>query len=58
MNWFLIKGVLFIVIGVFLLFYILNKPISKSKPWDLKGIVGGVISILFGMYIIFESLTN
>lgn len=55
MNWFLIKGFLFVLIGVVMLLYILNKPNSKSRPWDLKGIFGSVILIVFGIYIIFES---
>jgi hypothetical protein len=46
---------MFVLIGVFILLYILKKPKFKSKPWDLKGIIGSVILILVGIYIMFES---
>jgi len=55
MNEDYIKGILFIIIGVTLLLYIVFKPKANSKPWDLKGKVGSVISILFGLYLIFKN---
>ncbi len=49
-------GVLFIIIGSSLIYYLKTKTESQKKPWDLKGYVGGISSIIFGIYLIYQCL--
>lgn len=49
-------GVVSIAIGLILLFYLINKSENEKKPWDAKGYLGAIGSIVLGVYLIYESL--
>lgn len=49
-------GVVSIVIGLTLLLYLNYKTENEKRPWDFKGYLGAVSSIVFGIYLIYESL--
>lgn len=50
------RGIIFILIGIVIVCYVFYK--RKKGYNDLKGYIGGFGSIIFGLYLIFESFTN
>ncbi len=50
------SGVIFVIIGVLLFLYLINKSENHKKPWDAKGYLGAIISAVFGIYLIYKSL--
>ena len=48
------KGMVFLVIGVIIIVYLKNK--NHKDIYDAKGYIGGFGSMLFGVYLIFQSL--
>ena len=52
------RGLIFIVLGLVIVGYIFYRRKKEKKYNDLKGFVGGIGAIIFGLYLIFEALTN
>ena len=47
-------GMVFLLVGIVLIVYLKNK--KRNDIYDAKGYIGGFGSILFGIYLIFQSL--
>ena len=46
------KGIIFLLLGVILITYLKIK--NHKDYYDAKGYIGGIGSILFGLYLIFQ----
>lgn len=52
------RGMIFFLIGIVLVCYVFYKRKKEKEYNDWKGFFGGFGAIIFGLYLIFESLTS
>jgi len=50
------KGYIFLLVGIVTLSYVFNKRRKRKDINDWRGFIGGFGSIIFGLYLIIQSL--